>query len=275
MWFSLYLISTAISGAINVSKSMYIKRKMDYNNDEVVKKYNKLSSGQKVASNLKNIFMTLCPIVNIIHSIKTVKTSNDTLYSKWKKNTLESYVYLDRRLDEEPATETTETTEATETVQETRTPNTTNDREIPPLPARRQSTPNRNNGTTPLPARRTSNRTNGSTPLPARRTATENNEYVIEPEVRRPSRPVANQQQARRAASAQSNPRVSPLDYLKSEYNKEKRIYERMVSSNASREELRAQGLKVNAIVEKYNEVKNRNNTHEASGPRLRLNNNQ
>lgn len=260
MWFSLYLISTAISGAINVSKSMYIKRKMDYNNDEVVKKYNKLSSGQKVASNLKNIFMTLCPVVNIIHSIKTVKTSNDTLYSKWRKNTLESYVYLDRRLDEEPATETTETTEATETVQETRTSNTTNDREIPSLPARRQSTPNRNNGTTPLPARRT---------------ATENNEYVIEPEVRRPSRPVSNQQQARRAASAQSNPRVSPLDYLKSEYNKERRIYERMVSSNASREELRAQALKVNAIVEKYNEVKNRNNTHEASGPRLRLNNNQ
>ena len=57
-----------------------------------------------------------------------------------------------------------------------------------------------------------------------------NDEYVIEPEVRRPSRPVSHQQQARRAASAQSNPRVSPLDYLKSEYNKEKRIYERMIS---------------------------------------------
>lgn len=258
MWLNLYLITTLASGIINVSKSMYIKKKMEYNNDEVIRKFNKLSTKAKIMSNIKNIFITLCPIVNIIHSIKTVKTSNDTLYSKWRKNTLESYVYLDRRLDEEPATEITETTEATETVQEIRTSNTTNDREM-----------------SPLPARRTSNRTNGSTPLPARRPATENNEYVIEPEVRRPSRPVAKQQQARRAASAQSNPRVSPLDYLKSEYNKEKRIYERMVSSNASRKEIRAQALKVNAIVEKYNEVKNRNNTHEASGPRLRLNNNQ
>ncbi len=257
MWLNLYLITTLASSIINVSKSMYIKKKMEYNNDEVIRKFNKLSTKAKIMSNIKNIFMTLCPIVNIIHSIKTVKTSNDTLYSKWKKNTLESYVYLDRRLDEEPVAETTE---ATETVQETRTPNTTNDREMPPLPARRQSTPNR---------------TNCTTPLPARRPATENNEYVIEPEVRKPSRSVAKQQQARTAASAQSNPRVSPLDYLKSEYNKEKRIYERMVSSNASREEIRAQALKVNAIVEKYNEVKNRNNTHEASGPRLRLNNNQ
>lgn len=244
MWFSLYLISTAISGVVNVSKSMYIKRKMDYNNDEVVKKYNKLSSGQKVASNLKNVFMTLCPVVNIIHSINNLRTNNDRLYSKWKRNTLESYVYLDRRLDEETVAETTE---VAETVQETRVPNTTNDREIPPLPVRRQSTPNR---------------TNGSTPLPARRTSPENNEYIIEPEVRRVTRPVAN---------TQSNPRVSPLDYLKSEYNREKRIYETMVSNNASKEEIRAQVLKVNAIVEKYKEVKNRNNTHEASGPRLTL----
>ncbi len=238
MWFSLYLISTAISGAINVSKSMYIKRKMDYNNDEVVKKYNKLSSGQKVTSNIKNIFMTLCPVVNIIHSIKNLRTNNDMLYSKWKKNTLESFVYLDRRLDEEPATETTE---------EVRMPVLTNDREQTPLPARRQSVPGR---------------TNGTTPLPARRQTTENTNYVIEPEVRRRQRSGAN---------VQSNPRVSPLDYLKSEYNKEKRIYESMVSSNASTEELRAQALKVNAIVEKYREVKNKNNTHEASGPRLTL----
>ncbi len=227
MWFSLYLISTAISGAVNISKSMYIKRKMDYNNDEVVKKYNKLSSGQKVASNLKNIFMTLCPVVNIIHSIKNLRTNNDRLYSKWKKNTLESYIYLDKRLDEESVAETTE---VTETIQKTRMPNTTNDREIPPLPARR--------------------------------TSSENNEYIIEPDIRRVTRPVAN---------TQGNPRVSPLDYLKSEYNREKRIYETMVSNNASKEEIRAQVLKVNAIVEKYKEVKNRNNTNEAFGPRLTL----
>lgn len=237
MWLNLYLITTLASGIINVSKSMYIKKKMEYNNDEVLRKFNKLSTKAKIMSNIKNIFITLCPVVNIIHSIKNLRTSNDSLYSKWKKNTLENYFYLDKKLDDESIIK------PTETVQETRTPNTTNDREI--------------------------------TPLPARRPATENDEYVIEPEVRRPSRPVSHQQQARRAASAQSNPRVSPLDYLKSEYNKEKRIYERMISSNVSREELRAQALKVNAIVEKYNEVKNRNNTHEASGPRLRLNNNQ
>ena len=254
MWLNLYLITTLASGIINVSKSMYIKKKMEYNNDEVLRKFNKLSTKAKIMSNIKNIFITLCPVVNIIHSIKNLRTSNDSLYSKWKKNTLENYFYLDKKLDDESIIK------PTETVQETRTPNTTNDREITPLPARKQSTPNR---------------TNGSTPLPARRPATENDEYVIEPEVRRPSRPVSHQQQARRAASAQSNPRVSPLDYLKSEYNKEKRIYERMISSNVSREELRAQALKVNAIVEKYNEVKSRNNTHEASGPRLRLNNNQ
>lgn len=254
MWLNLYLITTLASGIINVSKSMYIKKKMEYNNDEVIRKFNKLSTKAKIMSNIKNIFITLCPVVNIIHSIKNLRTSNDSLYSKWKKNTLENYFYLDKKLDDESIIK------PTETVQETRTPNTTNDREITPLPARKQSTPNR---------------TNGTTPLPARRPATENDEYVIEPEVRRPSRPVSHQQQARRAASAQSNPRVSPLDYLKSEYNKEKRIYERMVSSNVSREELRVQALKVNAIVEKYNEVKNRNNTHEASGPRLRLNNNQ
>ncbi len=237
MWLNLYLITTLASGIINVSKSMYIKKRMEYNNDEVLRKFNKLSTKAKIMSNIKNIFITLCPVVNIIHSIKNLRTSNDSLYSKWKKNTLENYFYLDKKLDDESIIK------PTETVQETRTPNTTNDREI--------------------------------TPLPARRPATKNDEYVIEPEVRRPSRPVSHQQQARRAASAQSNPRVSPLDYLKSEYNKEKRIYERMISSNVSREELRAQALKVNAIVEKYNEVKNRNNTHEASGPRLRLNNNQ
>lgn len=248
MWLNLYLITTLASGIINVSKSMYIKKRMEYNNDEVIRKFNKLSTKAKIMSNIKNIFITLCPVVNIIHSIKNLRTSNDSLYSKWKKNTLENYFYLDKKLDDESIIK------PTETVQEIRTPNTTNDREMSPLPARRQSTPNR---------------TNGTTPLPARRPATENNEYVIEPEVRKPSRPVANQQQARRAASAQSNPRVSPLDYLKSEYNKEKRIYERMISSNVSREELRAQALKVNAIVEKYKDIKSK--SEKVSGPKLTL----
>lgn len=248
MWLNLYLITTLVSGIINVSKSMYIKKKMEYNNDEVIRKFNKLSTKAKIMSNIKNIFITLCPVVNIIHSIKNLRTSNDSLYSKWKKDTLESYFYLDKNLDDEPAVE------PTETVQETRTPDTTNDREIPPLPARRQSTPKR---------------TNGTTPLPARRPATENDEYVIEPEVRRPSRPVSHQQQARRAASAQSNPKMSPLDYLRSEYNKEKRIYDMMVMNNASKEEIKQQVLKVNAIVEKYKEVKSK--SEKVSGPKLTL----
>lgn len=248
MWLNLYLITTLVSGIINVSKSMYIKKKMEYNNDEVIRKFNKLSTKAKIMSNIKNIFITLCPVVNIIHSIKNLRTSNDSLYSKWKKDTLESYFYLDKNLDDEPAVE------PTETVQETRTPDTTNDREIPPLPARRQSTPKR---------------TNGTTPLPARRPATENDEYVIEPEVRRPSRPVSHQQQARRAASAQSNPKMSPLDYLRSEYNKEKRIYDMMVMNNASKEEIKQQVLKVNAIVEKYKDIKSK--SEKVSGPKLTL----
>lgn len=248
MWLNLYLITTLVSGIINVSKSMYIKKKMEYNNDEVIRKFNKLSTKAKIMSNIKNIFITLCPVVNIIHSIKNLRTSNDSLYSKWKKDTLESYFYLDKNLDDEPVVE------PTETVQETRTPNTTNDREIPPLPARRQSTPKR---------------TNGTTPLPARRPATENDEYVIEPEVRRPSRPVSHQQQARRAASAQSNPKMSPLDYLRSEYNKEKRIYDMMVMNNASKEEIKQQVLKVNAIVEKYKDIKSK--SEKVSGPKLTL----
>ena len=238
MWFSLYLISTAISGAINVSKSMYIKRKMEYNKDEVIKKFNNLSDSQKLTSNLKNVFMTLCPIVNIIHSIKNLKTNNDALYSKWKKNTLDSYVYLDRRLDEEPAAETTE---ATETVQKTRTPSTTDNREL-----------------SSLPARRTSNRTNGSTPLPARRPATENNEYVIEPEI-----PVRNRN------TTQNN--TSALKYLRSEYGREKAIYDQMVRNNASKSEIRTQVLKINAIVAKYKEIKNRNSVPNTSGPKLTL----
>lgn len=248
MWLNLYLITTLVSGIINVSKSMYIKKKMEYNNDEVIRKFNKLSTKAKIMSNIKNIFITLCPVVNIIHSIKNLRTSNDSLYSKWKKDTLESYFYLDKNLDDEPVVE------PTETVQETRTPDTTNDREIPPLPARRQSTPKR---------------TNGTTPLPARRPATENDEYVIEPEVRRPSRPVSHQQQARRAASAQSNPKMSPLDYLRSEYNKEKRIYDMMVMNNASKEEIKQQVLKVNAIVEKYKDIKSK--SEKVSGPKLTL----
>lgn len=248
MWLNLYLITTLVSSIINVSKSMYIKKRMEYNNDEVIRKFNKLSTKAKIMSNIKNIFITLCPVVNIIHSIKNLRTSNDSLYSKWKKDTLESYFYLDKNLDDEPAVE------PTETVQETRTPDTTNDREIPPLPARRQSTPKR---------------TNGTTPLPARRPATENDEYVIEPEVRRPSRPVSHQQQARRAASAQSNPKMSPLDYLRSEYNKEKRIYDMMVMNNASKEEIKQQVLKVNAIVEKYKDIKSK--SEKVSGPKLTL----
>lgn len=248
MWLNLYLITTLVSGIINVSKSMYIKKKMEYNDDEVIRKFNKLSTKAKIISNIKNIFITLCPVVNIIHSIKNLRTSNDSLYSKWKKDTLESYFYLDKNLDDEPVVE------PTETVQETRTPDTTNDREIPPLPARRQSTPKR---------------TNGTTPLPARRPATENDEYVIEPEVRRPSRPVSHQQQTRRAASAQSNPKMSPLDYLRSEYNKEKRIYDMMVMNNASKEEIKQQVLKVNAIVEKYKDIKSK--SEKVSGPKLTL----
>lgn len=248
MWINLYLITTLVSSIINVSKSMYIKKKMEYNDDEVIRKFNKLSTKAKIISNAKNIFITLCPVVNIIHSIKNLRTSNDSLYSKWKKDTLESYFYLDKKLDDES------TIKPTETVQETRTPDTTNDREIPPLPARRQSTPKR---------------TNGTTPLPARRPATENDEYVIEPEVRRPSRPVSHQQQARRAASAQSNPKMSPLDYLRSEYNKEKRIYDMMVMNNASKEEIKQQVLKVNAIVEKYKDIKSK--SEKVSGPKLTL----
>ena len=82
MWLNLYLITTLVSGIINVSKSMYIKKKMEYNNDEVIRKFNKLSTEAKIMSNIKNIFITLCPVVNIIHSIKNLRTSNDSLYSK-------------------------------------------------------------------------------------------------------------------------------------------------------------------------------------------------
>lgn len=244
MWLNLYLITTLVSGIINVSKSMYIKKKMEYNNDEVIRKFNKLSTKAKIMSNIKNIFITLCPVVNIIHSIKNFKTSNDSLYAKWKKNTLESYFYLDKKLDDESIIK------PTETVQETRIPDTTNDREITPLPARRQSTPNR---------------TNGTTPLPARRPATENNDYVIEPDKKTVEKPLP----PRRVAYAQSNPKMSPLDYLRSEYNKEKRIYDMMVMNNASKEEIKLQVLKVNAIVEKYKDIKSK--SEKVSGPKLTL----
>lgn len=244
MWINLYLITTLVSGIINVSKSMYIKKKMEYNNDEVIRKFNKLSTKAKIMSNIKNIFITLCPVVNIIHSIKNLRTSNDSLYSKWKKDTLESYFYLDKNLDDEPVVE------PTETVQETRTPDTTNDREIPPLPARRQSTPKR---------------TNGTTPLPARRPATKNDDYVIEPDKKIAEKPLP----PRRVAYAQSNPKMSPLDYLRSEYNKEKRIYDMMVMNNASKEEIKQQVLKVNAIVEKYKDIKSK--SEKVSGPKLTL----
>lgn len=227
MWLNLYLITTLVSGIINVSKSMYIKKKMEYNNDEVIRKFNKLSTKAKIMSNIKNIFITLCPVVNIIHSIKNLKTSNDSLYAKWKKNTLESYFYLDKKLDDEP------TIKPTETVQETRIPDTTNDREI--------------------------------TPLPARRVATKNNDYVIEPDKKIAEKPLP----PRRVAYAQSNPKMSPLDYLRSEYNKEKRIYDMMVMNNASKEEIKLQVLKVNAIVEKYKDIKSK--SEKVSGPKLTL----
>lgn len=222
MWLNLYLISTLISCTINISKSMYIKRKMEYNQDEVIKKYNKLSNMNKVLSNLKNIFISLCPIVNIIHSIKNLKTPNDKLYSKWKSNTLDSYIYLDRKLDEEPAVSS----------------------ELPEIKAKKEQT------APELPKRKDK----APTPeLPKRR---ENDEYVIKPE--------------KKVATAQSNPKMSPLDYLRSEYNKEKRIYDTMVSNGASKSELNAQALKINAIVSKYKEVKN-NNVYRSSGPKLTL----
>lgn len=227
MWLNLYLITTLVSGIINVSKSMYIKKKMEYNNDEVIRKFNKLSTKAKIMSNIKNIFITLCPVVNIIHSIKNLKTSNDSLYAKWKKSTLESYFYLDKKLDDESIIK------PTETVQETRIPDTTNDREI--------------------------------TPLPARRVATKNNDYVIEPDKKTAEKPLP----PRRAAYAQSNPKMSPLDYLRSEYNKEKRIYDMMVMNNASKEEIKLQVLKVNAIVEKYKDIKSK--SEKVSGPKLTL----
>lgn len=222
MWFNLYLISTLISCTINTSKSMYIKRKMEYNQDEVIKKYNKLSDKKKILSNLKNIFISLCPIVNIIHSIKNLKTSNDKLYSKWKSNTLDSYIYLDRKLDEEPTVSS----------------------ELPKIKVQNEQ------AASELPKRKVQTNT---PEVPIRR---ENDTYVIEPE--------------RKVATAQSNPKVSPLDYLRSEYNKEKRIYDTMVSNGASKNELNAQALKINAIVSKYKEIKN-NNISRSSGPKLTL----
>ncbi len=227
MWLNLYLITTLVSSIINVSKSMYIKKKMEYNNDEVIRKFNKLSTKAKIMSNIKNIFITLCPVVNIIHSIKNLRTSNNSLYSKWKKDTLESYFYLDKKLDDES------TIKPTETVQETRIPDTTNDREI--------------------------------LPLPARRVATKNDDYVIEPDKKIAEKPLP----PRRVAYAQSNPKMSPLDYLRSEYNKEKRIYDMMVMNNASKEEIKQQVLKVNAIVEKYKDIKSK--SEKVSGPKLTL----
>lgn len=53
MWINLYLITTLVSSIINVSKSMYIKKKMEYNNDEVIRKFNKLSTKAKIISNAK------------------------------------------------------------------------------------------------------------------------------------------------------------------------------------------------------------------------------
>jgi len=62
---------------------------------------------------------------------------------------------------------------------------------------------------------------------------------------------------------------MSPLDYLRSEYNKEKRIYDMMVMNNASKEEIKLQVLKVNAIVEKYKDIKSK--SEKVSGPKLTL----
>lgn len=203
MLFNLYLITTLVSGIINVSKSMYIKRKMEYKDDEVIRKFNKLSTEAKIMSNIKNIFITLCPVVNIIHSIKNIKTSNDSLYSKWKNNTLNSYIYLDRKLDD-------------------------NKRE-------------------------------------SKSEVIDPNEYVIEPE----KKEVKENKPVKKVAKTQSNPMLSPLDYLRSEYNKEKRVYDMMVMNNASKEEIRQQVLKVNAIVEKYKETKSK--SEKVSGPKLTL----
>ena len=95
--------------------------------------------------------------------------------------------------------------------------------------------------------------------------ATKNNDYVIEPDKKIAEKPLP----PRRVAYAQSNPKMSPLDYLRSEYNKEKRIYDMMVMNNASKEEIKQQVLKVNAIVEKYKDIKSK--SEKVSGPKLTL----
>ena len=90
-------------------------------------------------------------------------------------------------------------------------------------------------------------------------------DYVIEPDKKIAEKPLP----PRRVAYAQSNPKMSPLDYLRSEYNKEKRIYDMMVMNNASKEEIKQQVLKVNAIVEKYKDIKSK--SEKVSGPKLTL----
>lgn len=94
MLFNLYLLTTGASIAMNVSRSLNAKARLENVNDEVIKKYNNLSTRDKVLSNLGNFFKTLCPVYNIIHSIKNVKTDKEELCQKWKKKTLDTTIYI-------------------------------------------------------------------------------------------------------------------------------------------------------------------------------------
>lgn len=88
-----YLGTTGASVAINVKESLDVKEKMESKNDIVIKKYNKLSVGEKLLSNFWNVFGTLCPIYNILHSIGHLNSGTDWLYLEWKKDTLYSSIY--------------------------------------------------------------------------------------------------------------------------------------------------------------------------------------
>lgn len=99
MLFNLYLLTTGASIAMNVSRSLNAKARLENTNDEVIKKYNNLTTSEKVLSNLGNAFKTLCPIYNIIHSIKNVKTDKEELCQKWKKKTLGTTIYIKTSAD--------------------------------------------------------------------------------------------------------------------------------------------------------------------------------
>lgn len=99
MLFNLYLLTTGASIAMNVSRSLNAKARLENTNDEVIKKYNNLTTSEKVLSNLGNTFKTLCPIYNIIHSIKNVKTDKEELCQKWKKKTLGTTIYIKASAD--------------------------------------------------------------------------------------------------------------------------------------------------------------------------------